>query len=400
MKSIRVGTPSAAYDVLIGVGLVDHLGELTACRLARSARRAFIAHDAGLPASLVARVAMSISAAGMKTTLHPVAASESRKTMHDAESLLMQVAASRHERFEPIIALGGGIVGDVAGFAAAIYRRGVPVVQCPTTLLAMVDASVGGKTGVNLLAGNDPADGYGASIRKNLVGAFHHPCLVVADVATLDSLGGRQVRAGLAECLKHGMISAATGSAHNDPGLFGWITASIPALLSKDREALVELVARNVAIKAAVVGGDEREELPSEQGGRALLNLGHTFGHAIETVPGLTADGDPANAPLHHGEAVAIGLVAACHASLNAGMCSTGLVQEVESSLVNAGLPIRLKNLPSNDVLHTIMTHDKKVVGGKVRLVLPVGETPGTAVVSENIPREGIDRAWDAVRDS
>ncbi|HRJ49294.1 MAG: 3-dehydroquinate synthase [Phycisphaeraceae bacterium] len=398
MKSIRVGTPSAAYDVLIGVGLLDRLGELCAARLARPARRAFIAHDAGLASTLVARVAISVSTAGMKATIYPVVASESRKTMHDAEALLMQVAASRHERFEPIIALGGGIVGDVAGFAASVYRRGVPIVQCPTTLLSMVDASVGGKTGVNLLAGNDTADGYGASIRKNLVGAFHQPSAVIADVAALDSLPDRQIRAGLAECLKHGMIAGATGCDQDDPGLFEWTTASIPALLAKDQEALVELVARNVAIKAAVVGGDEREELPSEQGGRALLNLGHTFGHAIETIPGLAPDGDPSHAPLHHGEAIAIGLVAACHCSLAAGMCSAGLVRTVESAVGRAGLPTRLKNLPSNDVLHTIMTHDKKVVGGKVRLVLPVGHTPGSAVVREDIARDRIDQAWDAIR--
>ncbi|HLO39506.1 MAG TPA: 3-dehydroquinate synthase family protein [Phycisphaerales bacterium] len=390
MPSLPVQTSSARYEVLIGSGLVDSLGGLIQERLARPARRAFLAYDSGLPAPWVARASRSLSAAGFKLHQAPLTASEAGKSLAQLETLLAAIAASKLERFEPIIALGGGIVGDLAGFAAASYRRGVPVIQCPTTLLSMVDASVGGKTGVNLDAGG--------SLKKNLVGAFHQPAVVVIDVDSLSSLSDRHLRAGLAECIKHGLISAGPGALSTDPELFAWTQARMPAFLARDPAALTELITRNVRVKAAVVGTDEREELPPEQGGRALLNLGHTFGHAIETIPHLSPDGSPAHAPLHHGEAVAVGLIAAAHAAHAAGMCSAEIPLTVTSAVASAGLPTRLAGLPPGDELLALMSHDKKVVGGKLRLVLPVGAAPGTSMVVENTPASDIVQAWQAVR--
>lgn len=389
MHSVRVTASSAAYDVLIGKGVIDTIGQAARDRLGRPARRAFLVVDSGLPASWINRAASSITAAGYQVSQAALTATESHKSLSALQGLLSEMAAGKLERFEPVFALGGGIVGDVAGFAAASYRRGVPVIQCPTTLLAMVDASVGGKTGVNLEASG--------SLKKNLVGAFHQPSLVVADVESLHSLPDRHFRAGLAECIKHGMISAGDGALKADPGLFTWTASNLRAILARDPAVLTELITRNVRVKAAVVGTDEREELPSEQGGRALLNLGHTFGHAIETIPHLSPDGTPEHAPLHHGEAVAVGLVAAAHCSLGAGLCNDGLVKQVEAAMAAAGLPTRLAGLPPSDRLLELMSHDKKVVGGKLRLVLPVGDDPGTCGVIENTGATAIMQGWKAV---
>lgn len=391
MPSVRLQTSSASYDVLISTGLVDSLGTLARERLARPAKRAFLAFDSGLPSALVERASASITAAGYHLSRASLTASESHKSLDELEKLLAAIAISKLERFEPIFALGGGIIGDLAGFAAASYRRGVPVIQCPTTLLSMVDASVGGKTGVNLSAGG--------SLKKNLVGAFHQPSLVAIDVDSLASLPDRHLRSGLAECIKHGMISAGDGALKTDPDLFSWTSTNMRALLSRDPATLTELITRNVRVKAAVVGTDEREELPPEQGGRALLNLGHTFGHAIETIPHLSPDGSPANAPLHHGEAVAIGLIAAAHCSHAAGLCTPEIPRALESTIRAAGLPTRLANLPADDQLIALMSHDKKVVGDKLRLILPTGPTPGTSIVVEDATPAHIDAGWQAVRD-
>jgi 3-dehydroquinate synthetase len=268
------------------------------------------------------------------------------------------------------------VVGDLAGFAAASYRRGVPVIQCPTTLLAMVDASVGGKTGVNLDLGTAEAP----DLKKNAVGAFHQPSLVLVDTDSLGSLAPRHLRAGLAECIKHGLIAADAG----DPGLLEWTGANLERLLGLDQGLVTELVTRNVAVKARIVVGDEREEASS--GGRALLNLGHTFGHAIETLARLSFEGpgrvyregtgpggDRRATLLLHGEAVGLGLVAAATCSAKLGLCPMGLVEQVRDLLTRAGLPTTVVGLPSDEAIITLMGHDKKAMGGVMRLVLPVG---------------------------
>ncbi|MCA9311220.1 MAG: iron-containing alcohol dehydrogenase, partial [Phycisphaerales bacterium] len=252
-----------SYDIVVGAGVLDELGPRAKALV--PGRHAFLVTDHNLPRSTIARARTSLEAAGFRVTEASANATEPEKSLATVERLLEAVGRARLERRDPVIALGGGIVGDVTGFVAASYRRGVPFIQCPTTLLAMVDASVGGKTGVNLV--------IGGALRKNMVGAFWQPRTVLADIATLASLPERERRAGLAECLKHGLICAAT-----DPALFDWTVAHADAIARLDAPALTELVTRNVAVKAAVVAGDEREEASS--GGRALLNLGHTFGHA------------------------------------------------------------------------------------------------------------------------
>jgi 3-dehydroquinate synthase len=292
----------AAYEVVVGMGLLRDAGVLTRDALGpggERAARALLVHDDSLPRDLVNATAAAFANAALSVIACPVRASESEKSLATIERVAQAAVSGRLERGEPVVALGGGVVGDLAGFAAACYRRGVPVVQCPTTLLSMVDASVGGKTGVNVRAGD--------SLKKNMVGAFHQPALVLCDVATMQSLPARDFRSGLAECVKHAMIGADFG----DAGLLEFTRSTLDDVLGMDAGALVELVSRNVAVKAACVGGDERE-LPATgapHGGRMALNAGHTVAHAIETLPGLS-HGEPPLAGLTHGEAVGLGLLA------------------------------------------------------------------------------------------
>jgi 3-dehydroquinate synthase len=379
---VTVNLGPRSYDVVIGSGTLASLGATVAGSAPAKPRRAVLAFDQGLPTKTVEVIERSIAAAGIALVRFGLTATEERKSLDQLAALLAFMAGERVERSEPLIALGGGIVGDLAGFAAASYRRGIPFVQCPTTLLSMVDASVGGKTGVNL-------PGPGQSLLKNMAGAFHQPRAVVIDVTTLNSLPDRHFRAGLAECIKHGMIAADWG----DPSLAEWTAARLPRILARDSSALTELIARNVRIKAAVVQEDEREE--AADGGRALLNLGHTFAHAIETIATLSPDGDPAHAPLLHGEAVALGLIAASATSEAAGHAPTGLRTATESRLSAAGLPTRIAGLPDAPELLARMAHDKKVSAGRLRLILPTA--PGHAAVFEDVPESAVRTGWDAV---
>jgi len=383
---VKVDLGDHGYDVVVGAGILDQLGSLMIqAGAARRGGRALVVSDEGLPRTTAAAAMRSLAAAGLDTGHIRLPATEADKTLAAANRILIELARARLERSDIVIALGGGVIGDLAGFAAAIYRRGIPVVQCPTTLLAMVDAAVGGKTGVNLAIGEGPG-----ALKKNMVGAFHQPRLVAADVCVLGSLPDRPLRAGLAECVKHGMIAADW----SDPGLMDWTVRSIPGVLTQDPAILVELVMRNIRIKGAVVGRDEREE--DGAGGRALLNLGHTFAHAIETLPTLTPDGDLNKAPLQHGEAVALGLIAATGAAVAAGICPTELTDQVTSALVACGLPTSVRGLPPSEDVLTLMAHDKKAMGGKMRLVLPIG--PGRARVVESPPRAVVLAGIDAMR--
>lgn len=385
MNTIRVQLAERAYDVHVGPGVLATLGPRTRERVGTRPKRTLLVHDAGVPASPVAAARVSLAAAGFSVSVASVPADENHKTLDTLERLCIAMASAKLERGEPVIALGGGIVGDVAGFAASVYRRGVPVVQCPTTLLSMVDASVGGKTGVNLDLGD------GRASKKNLLGTFHQPSLVLADVDALRSLAPRQLRCGLAECIKHGLLAADCG----DADLLDWIDANLARVLALDAAALTELVSRNVAIKARVVAGDEREEA-EDGGGRALLNLGHTFGHAIEPLKNLSPDGEVKNAPLQHGEAVSLGLVAACHCAAAMGLCGHDIPTRVIALLARAGLPTSVRNLPPTDDLIEAMSHDKKVLGGVLRLVLPVG--PGRCRVVTDAPRDAVRAAIDSLR--
>ena len=382
--TIKVSLPPGAarsYEVVIGERALSELGARAAALT--PGRRAFVVADDGLPGPLRDGVLASLRAAGFTVTTQSLHPSETNKTIDTASRLLHAIAGTAHERRDPVIALGGGVTGDIAGFVAATWRRGVPVIQCPTTLLAMVDASVGGKAGVNIASGPD--------LRKNMVGAFWQPSLVLADIDALASLSERHLRSGLAECLKHGLISHAT-----DPGLFAWTNAALVKCRMGDKAALTELVARNVGVKISFVQDDEREERPSSEGGRALLNLGHTFAHAIETLERLSPDGLPEHAPLQHGEAVALGLVAAAATSHALGMLSEGDRDAIRVAVERLGLESRLIGLPSDEELLRAMSHDKKVLAGRLRLVLPV--SLGRSVVVEAPDAAAVRAGISAIR--
>ncbi|MGP1272010.1 MAG: 3-dehydroquinate synthase family protein [Phycisphaerales bacterium] len=372
-RSVPVATPSAAYTVEIGPGLLATLGETTR-RLAPRATAAVIVFDANLPHEHKDAARTALRPLGLRLAEVELTPSEPDKSVETWKGLLARFAAHRLERTDVALAIGGGIVGDTAGFAAAAYRRGVPVIQCPTTLLAMVDASVGGKTGVNLLT----QDGV---LLKNGVGAFHQPAAVIADIATLGSLDPRDFACGLAECIKHAMIAGDFG----DPDLGPWIDGNAEAVAGRDHDILTELVARNVAVKAAVVATDERETATGDAG-RALLNLGHTFGHAIETIPELG---------LRHGEAVALGLRCAARYARLAG--TTDIEQPLTDRLQRAVLPTTTPHLPPSETVLARMAHDKKAAGGRIRLVVPTSET--TAAVIDDADPTLIRLAIDAIRD-
>lgn len=282
---------------------------------------------------------------------------EAFKTLDTYAAIMDRLIATRYGRTTTVIALGGGIVGDVAGFVAATYQRGVGFIQVPTTLLAQVDSSVGGKTAINHPLG------------KNLVGAFHQPGAVIADMGVLRSLPEREYRAGLAEVIKYGIIA--------DAAFFDWIEANMAQLLSRDADALTFAVRRSCEIKADVVGRDERE-----QGVRAHLNFGHTFGHAIERLTGFEA--------YLHGEAVAIGMVMAMDLSTHLEQASKQEFERVKQLLTAAGLPVAARGIDAAAMLDA-MGLDKKAVDGRIRFILNRGL--GVVEVVDDAPRDLVVRA-------
>ncbi|HYE61892.1 MAG TPA: 3-dehydroquinate synthase family protein [Phycisphaerales bacterium] len=369
---IRVQLGARSYDVHVGQGLLARAGEVARGALATPGTRATIIADSNVPAAMVDSAERSLAAAGFATTRLPIAGGEPCKTLANAEVLLQQLAVVRHERTDPIIAIGGGALCDLAGFVAATYRRGVPVIHCPTTLLAMVDASVGGKTGVNLWVNG--------SLKKNVVGVFWQPAGVIVDVDMLRSLPAREFRSGIAECLKHGLIAGHTG----DDALWEWTLANLASVTAIEGGPLTELINRNVQVKATVVAGDEREEAADRDGGRALLNLGHTFGHVIESLTDL-----------RHGECVGLGLIAAATASAGLGLAPRALAEVVRKAVQAAGLPTSAPSLPEVGRLIDLMREDKKTLGGDLRIVVPLPD--GRAAVIRNPEREAVQAGWDAI---
>ena len=279
---------------------------------------------------------------------------ESSKTLDTYAELMDRLISGGHNRTTVIIGLGGGVVGDVAGFVAATYQRGVAFIQVPTTLLALVDSSVGGKTAVNHPRG------------KNLIGAFYQPRCVIADIGTLETLPSRELRAGLAEVIKYGII--------HDAGFFDWLDRNLERLLVLDAEALTHAVAKSCRIKAEVVQADERET-----GVRAILNFGHTFGHALEALTGY--------AQLLHGEAVAIGMVMAADLSSRLGKLPRGEARRIKDLIHRAGLPVAPPPV-SADAMLEAMGMDKKVVDGRIRLVLT--DYIGMASLTDQAPEGAI----------
>jgi 3-dehydroquinate synthase len=343
-RRIRVALGQRGYDVVVGTGLLSAAGEFLAPVL--RGRRAVVVADETVAALHLPTLAASLDAAGFRHDTVVVPPGEASKSFAQLERLLDAILDLAPERTTAVVALGGGVVGDLAGFAASVLLRGVDLVQAPTTLLAQVDSSVGGKTGIDTRHG------------KNLVGSFHQPRLVLADIAALDTLPPRELRAGYAEIVKYGLI--------DDPGFFAWLEHQGRAVLDGDRPARAEAVARSCAAKARIVAADEREEA----GARALLNLGHTFAHALEAETGFGAD-------LLHGEAVALGTVLAFDLSARLGLCPPGDAERVRRHLADAGLPVSLRqiSLPerSADRLLARMARDKKVRDGRLVLVLARG---------------------------
>jgi len=388
-RRVPVSTSGGDYDVLVGAGLLGELGERAQAALAKKPSRVLVVADTGLPAEQVNRATDSLRAAFGEVRTHPFTPSERAKSLDKLGDMLGVLLETRHERRDLVVALGGGITGDLAGFAAAIYRRGCALIQCPTTLLSMVDASVGGKTAANLVA----ADGR---LVKNMVGSFYQPALVVADTATLGSLTDRDARCGLAECVKHGLLAGTASVGSPDAGLLGWIETHAADLAARSPGLADELVARNVAVKASVVATDEREAAASKAGGRALLNLGHTFAHAIEPMPSLSPTGQAADAPLRHGEAVALGLVCACAAGESLGITRSGTTDRIRGLLGTLGLPTSVRGLPANAEIRSAMADDKKADAGSLRLVIPDGA--GSCSVVESPSEAAVEAGIDAIR--
>jgi 3-dehydroquinate synthase len=344
-----------AYDILIGRGLLDEAGRHVA---ALGAKAAVIVSDTNVAALYGARLQGGLAAAGLRSGLVTVAPGEASKSYATYAAVCDGLLAHKVERNDLVVALGGGVVGDLAGFAAATLRRGVRFVQAPTSLLAQVDSSVGGKTGINSPHG------------KNLIGAFHQPRLVLADTATLDTLSAREMRAGYAEVAKYGLI--------NDAAFFDWCEAHWAGIFAggPERDEAVAICCRS---KAGVVVRDERED-----GERALLNLGHTFAHALERLTGYES------ARLVHGEAVAIGLALAFRFSARLGLCPGQDAGRVANHLALAGLPTRLQAVPGGcgdaDALVAAMAQDKKVRDGALTFILARG-------IGQSFIAPGIDGA-------
>ncbi len=352
-RTVRVESAGGGYDVLIGCSLLSEIGRLCRAEFPDAAAAALVA-DRNVLEPHAAVAAAALSAAGFALVRSTVPPGEENKSLERYSLLLDDLVRGRLERSSPVVAVGGGVVGDLAGFAAATYLRGVPLVMAPTTLLAMVDSSVGGKTGVDHPLG------------KNLIGAFHAPSLVVADLATLATLPRAESVAGAAEIVKYGVIG--------DAALF----ESLERDGMPDGDAALEaLVARCVEIKAGVVGRDERES-----GRRRILNFGHTIGHAVEAATGYSR--------FRHGEAVAIGMAAAARLAERAGVASAGerIPSRLDALLGRIGLPSRIPADVGDEPLLEAIGRDKKARAGRVHFVLPV--RIGEVVVTPDVPLEAV----------
>jgi len=354
--NVDVALGDRAYDIVIGRGVLSSLGERVAAL--RPGVRTAIVTDRTVAKYWLEPTEASLAAAGIPSARVVVEEGEISKTYAGLEKVSEALIAAKIERNDLVIALGGGVVGDLAGFAAAILRRGVDFVQVPTSLLAQVDSSVGGKTGINSPQG------------KNLLGAFHQPVLVIADTAVLDTLSPRQFRAGYAEVAKYGVLG--------DEAFFTWLEKNHSDIF-KGGSAREHAIATSCRAKAGVVSRDERET-----GERALLNLGHTFGHALEAATGFSDR-------LFHGEGVAIGMTLAAQFSAKLGMIGEGDAARVERHLIEAGLPTRLRDiagfaqegLADADALMALMAQDKKVKRGKLTFILL--KAVGRAVIAKDV---------------
>lgn len=337
METINVNLAERSYPIYIGRNILDMVGELM--RKKGLIGKVACVTNAIVGKHYISRTIASLKRAGFESSIIEIPDGEEYKSLESLSNIYDKLVENKIDRQSSIVALGGGVVGDIAGFAASTYLRGVPFIQIPTTLLAQVDSSVGGKTAVNHKQG------------KNLIGAFYQPKLVLIDADVLKTLGKRDLKAGFAEVIKYGII--------RDSNLFSFLEKNHEDVL-KLGDGLIFAVKSSCGIKAHIVEEDERES-----GIRAILNFGHTFGHAIETVTDYKE--------LRHGEAIAIGMVAAARLSLKLGLCSKGVAERIEGLIENVGLPTKLSSISShisaND-LYKAMELDKKAAGGKIKFVL------------------------------
>jgi len=358
VNRVQVELGARSYEVRIGAGLIDRAGVEVAPLLAR--RRVAVVTDATVAGLHLARLEAAFAAEGIAVASLVLPAGEATKGWAELARCVEWLLEQKIERRDVVVAFGGGVIGDLAGFAAAVLRRGVRFVQVPTSLLAQVDSSVGGKTGINTAQG------------KNLVGAFHQPSLVLADIAVLDTLPERDFLSGYGEVVKYGLLG--------DAGFFHWLEANGALLRSGDRDARLAAVTRAVAMKAGIVARDE-----TEAGERALLNLGHTFGHALEQATGYSDR-------LLHGEGVAIGCALAFELSARLGLCAQETPSRVRAHLRGLGMRVDISDipgaLPDAGALLALMGQDKKVVEGRLRFILARGI--GEAFVAEDVPPDAV----------
>ena len=360
MRTVDVALGNRAYPIHIGSDLLSKANLLVPH--IKSKRAAVVTNDAIAPLYLE-RLTNTLTSAGITVTSIVLPDGEEYKDWTTLNLIFDGLLSNRCDRSTTLIALGGGVIGDMTGFAAATYQRGVPFIQIPTTLLSQVDSSVGGKTAINHPLG------------KNMIGAFYQPKLVLADIGTLTTLPDRELKAGLAEVIKYGLI--------RDLPFLEWLEANLDALLARDAEALAYAVERSCINKAEVVVADE-----TEQGERATLNLGHTFGHAIETGMGYGV--------WLHGEAVAAGTIMAAELSGRLGMINANDVERVRRIFIRAGLPVVGPGLGADRYME-LMQHDKKVLSGKLRLILL--RAIGQATIYDAASAEDIERAIQACCD-
>ncbi len=365
MSRVTVELANNGYDVLVEPDAITSAGSLLQPFLKNN--RAFIITDENVAAALLKELEASLASCGVSVATHVLPAGESTKSWQHLETLSDFLLNKGVERSDTLLALGGGVIGDLTGFVASILKRGCNFIQIPTTLLAQVDSSVGGKTAINSKAG------------KNLIGAFKQPDFVLIDPNVLDSLPDRELRAGYAEVIKYGLI--------NDADFFAWCEGNSSKLLQRDAEALTYAITKSVAAKAAIVADDEKELT----GIRALLNLGHTFGHALEAETGYSSK-------LVHGEGVAAGIALAFHYSVRRGHCDGVDVQRITEHLKQSELPYSLKSAnirASGETLVGHMLHDKKMSGGTLPFLLAngIGETFLAQDVDLNDVTEFLDQA-------
>jgi len=350
VQILQVDLGAASYPITIGSGLLTDRNLLDS---QIPGRDLMIVTNTTVAKLYLAKLTASFPQRHIADCILPDG--EQHKTLQTAGWVLDALVSSKMNRDATVLALGGGVVGDIAGFAAACYQRGIGYVQMPTTLLAQVDSSVGGKTGVNHSGG------------KNLIGAFYQPQAVIADTDVLATLPDRELKSGLAEVIKHGLVW--------DPLLFAWLERKMPQLLARDAEALSYAISRSCEIKATVVARDEREHNL-----RAILNFGHTFGHAIEAATSYEK--------YLHGEAVGLGMLIAMDLSCRLGMIDASLKDRLRDVLARAGLPTEAPRLGAARV-YELMQMDKKVLGGTVRLVLL--EKLGRAIVTDQYPKAALE---------